>query len=149
MVGLANSDGTGALTLNADLGVVLADRVSIYGRVQGGSLVFSIVGAFSVVAEVHLSDLFSVGLGVALQGWVPTTYTVTRGPFVGLMFPLRVNFAPFARRAGGEVRRSGFFFGFEVAPGIGVLPTPIGPTGRPVDQEVGLTFNLTAGYGIW
>ncbi len=149
MVGLANYDGTGAVTLSGDLGVVLADRVSIYGRMQGGSLGFSVVGAFSVVAEVHLSDLFSVGLGVALQGWMPTTYTVTRGPFVGVMFPVRVRFAPFSRRADGAVQRSGLFFGLEVAPGVGVLPTPIGPTGRPADQEVGLTFNLGAGYGVW
>lgn len=147
--GVANYDATFAAILSGDLGVVLSDRWSLYARLQGGSLGFSVIGQFSVVAELQLGEHFMAGLGVAGQGWVPLGYTLTRSPFVGLMFPLRVAWAPFSARAAGEVQRKGFVFSLEVAPGFGLLPTPIGPSGRPVDREVGLTASVNVGYAVW
>lgn len=149
LFGVANYDPTIAAVFTADVGVVLSDRVSLYARLEGGSLVFSLVGGFSLAADVHLGDFFSVGLGVKLQGWVPLTYSFTRSPFVGVMFPVRVSFAPFSGRPPGQVQRSGFVVGFEAAPGLGVLPTYVGPFGRPVDPEAGLTLSLTVGYAAW
>lgn len=149
LFGVANADVTFAPTLVLDLGVVLRDRLSLVARLDGGSAYFSVVGAFSVVASWAFSDRFSVGLGAKVQGWLPLGPGVTRHAFFGVLFPVRVEFAPFSQRIDGAVARSGFVVGLEAAPGVSVLPTGVTRFGNPIAPEAGFTVALTAGYALW
>ncbi|MGV3625838.1 MAG: hypothetical protein ACO1OB_33820 [Archangium sp.] len=146
LFGVAGYAFTGAAIATAELGVVFNDRFSFVARGEGGSALVSAVGGFSLLAAIHLSDRWSLGVGGKFFGWAPLA---APGSFVGVMMPFRLAFAPWEPRADGAVARRGFVLGLEAAPGISLLAPVVTSSGVLTDTEVAFTASLTVGYAVW
>ncbi len=146
LFGLATYSPALGVGLTADLGVSVGDRLSLFVHGEVGTIVVTVVGGGGLAVEYALNDHFSVGLGASLMGWGALFFGSSG--FLGVMFPLRVNFAPVARAA-NELRRTGLLIGLQVAPGVSVQQTHSFQSRFPIPPEPGFSATVSVGYGWW
>ncbi len=147
--GVSTSFSLAALA-GGQLGMVVADRASLYLRAMAGSLGFSFSGVGTAHFEWQFNDVVSAGLGLGFTFWVPVSFVLTTSPFVGMMFPVRMAFALSGARAVGAVARSGVILGIELAPGFSTQPSYyLTPQGNLVPPAPGFTATGTLSYAFW
>ena len=129
--------------LQAEVGTVLEDRLSIVARLTG----FTNIGAWDLggaaALDYALSERLALGAGVGAKLF----FGLESGSLVSVMVPVRITFAPWARKP-DQVARSGLLLGLEVAGGVAVFAT----RGRRVTFAVpapALSALLSIGYALW
>lgn len=130
--------------ITGELGGILNDRLSVSVRPQLFTNIGSWVLGLTPGVDFILSDRLALGLGV--------TGTLSAGldsaTFLNLFVPVRVTFAPIARRD-DAIHRSGLLLGLEVAPGalVGGRPGRFAP--GPITAAPSFSAMLTVGWAMW
>lgn len=141
LFGVTTYSPTGGLGVALDLGVVLADRVSLFLHGELGSIIVTLIGSGALVGEYAFGQHFSAGLGAAFTAWVPLDYSFS-SYFYGLTFPLRLSFSP-GTRAQHQTQRTGLLIALQVSPGLSLQPTYYGSSIPPAPA---LSATLSVGY---
>lgn len=144
LFGVASYSPTFGLGLALDVGVVLADRVSLFVHAEAGTIILTMTGSVGLAGEYALGEHFSAGLGAAFSAWGPLS-SYTSAPFIGLTFPLRLSLSPTARGP-AELQRSGLLIVVQVAPGVSLQQNYYPQLGRPLGPQPGLAATLSVGY---
>lgn len=144
LFGISSYSPTFGLGLALDLGVVLADRVSLFVHAEAGTILLTLMGSVGLVGEYALGEHVSAGLGAAFSAWGPLLVYAS-APFVGLTFPLRLSISPTARGP-AELHRSGLLIVVQVAPGVSLQQNYYPQLGRPLGPQPGLAATLSLGY---
>jgi hypothetical protein len=145
--GFTYGQPTGGVGFSLDLGVMLIDRLAVFFHGELGTFFYNLIGSVGVAADYAITDRWSVGAGGAFTTWAPLGNWGSER-FIGLTFPLRVNFA-LQERAPDATRRFGLMLGWHLAPGFSLIAQ--NPFNLPGPQAVqgSVTAGMTFGYAWW
>ena len=143
-------DGRGWAGFSVELGAVFKDNIALVAR---GTVGFSLINTAATVAgavDLALSDMVSVsgGLGIGYLGG----FGDPRPSAVIATLPIRLYLSPSPREP-FAVRRRGFIFFVEVAPGVVLFGSPglALPSSPPPAEHSPFAIGIAAGigYAVW
>ncbi len=140
---------TGAVALgpglSVEFGAVFKDRYSLVARATGFTAVVFTGFSFGLGFDAALSDVLTLGAGVAWSG----ISGVEAPSAISVGVPLRLVVAPFGRKV-TEVGRSGLVFFAEVMPGYAYVNGRGYRQSLPAEPRAPLSLMATLGVGyLW
>ncbi len=144
--GFAFAEFNPAVLLGGEIGAVINDSFSLFAVARGGTVGASVVGNAGAMALLHFSDTLSAGAGV---GFTLSQSFFTYTSLMGLTFPVRFSWAPWAQRPSHNRARNGVVFSLEAAPGFDVRPTGRSPQGKVVPPAGFFSALLSAAWAVW